>query len=89
LQVSTLDSLSNLFKHPIPTDDSAQFDNQTACQIYLHTQYSDAVADASQRGCSRDTNEFDKQTACQIYLHTQHADSVQAGVFAEVTLTCS
>jgi hypothetical protein len=59
-----------MFGYPIPTDDSPQFDNQTACQIYLHTRYSDAVVDAFQPVCSRDTNEFDKQTACQIYLHT-------------------
>jgi hypothetical protein len=39
-----------MFGYPIPTDDSTQFDSQTACQIYLHTHDSDAVVDAFQTG---------------------------------------
>jgi hypothetical protein len=41
-----------MFGYPVPTRDSPEFTNQTACVIYMHS-FSQQVIDAFQLVCAR------------------------------------
>ena len=77
-----------MFGYPIPTDDSAQFDKQTVCQIYLNTQCIQTALSTRSSWCGRRSRQYTNTSPKDII--PSMGDAVvqfQADVFAQVNNT--
>ena len=54
-----------MFGYGVPTLDKAHFDNESGCELYLHTQYTDPVIEAFQLRCVNDSPTMCQGKVCE------------------------